>query len=101
MRNNNHDKTLKNNYIQTYQFLIVEYEQVKAKQHPHFKYAREFYDAHGTCAQSFLKYYNRFKQSNNPSDLLPGKRGAKYLTRRAPEYIEEFVLAEREKGCNK
>ena len=101
MRNNNNDKTLKNNYIQTYQFLIAEYEQVKAKKHPHFKYVHEFYEAHGTCAQNFLKYYNRFKLSNDPSDLLPGKRGAKYLTRRIPEHIEQLVLAEREKGSNK
>jgi len=101
MRNNNTDKTLKNNYIQTYQFLITEYEQVKAKQHPSFKLVKQFYEAHGTCAQNFLKYYNRYKLSKDPSTLLPGKRGPRYTTRRAPEQIEQLVLAERDKGCNK
>ena len=32
---------------------------------------------------------------------LPGKRGPRYSTRRAPKEIEDLVLIEREKGCNK
>lgn len=102
MRNNNTDKTLKNNYIQTYQFLISEYEAVKSGQHAIYKKVKDFYKAHGTCPQTFLKYYGRYKQSNNDlSMLLPGKRGPKYRTRRPGPEIEELVLAEREKGCNK
>jgi transposase InsO family protein len=102
MRNNNRDETLKNNYIQTYQFLIKEYEAVKAKSHPLYIRVKDFYKAHGTCAQTFLKYYNRYKQSEgNASLLLPGKRGPKYRTRRPGLEIEELVLKEREKGCNK
>lgn len=101
MRINSRDTTLKNNYIQTYQFLISEYELVKSKLHPTFKLAKDFYKAHGTCAQTFLKYYARYKQSKDLKDLLPGKRGPKYLTRRAPLEIEKLVLIEREKGCNK
>jgi hypothetical protein len=101
MRINTNDKTLKNNYIQTYQFLISEYELVKSKQHPTFRYVKDFYEAHGTCAQTFLKYYGRYKNSQTLEDLLPGKRGPKYLTRRTPKEIEELVLREREKGCNK
>ena len=101
MRINTNDKTLKNNYIQTYQFLISEYELVKSKKHPTFKRVKEFYEAHGTCAQTFLKYYARYKRSQDLNDLLPGKRGPKYLTRRAPKEIEDLVLLEREKGCNK
>lgn len=102
MRNNNSDKTLKNNYIQTYQFLINEYEEIKAKRHPSYTRVKDFYEAHGTCPQQFLKYYNRYKQSNGDlSTLLPGKRGPKYRTRRPGLEIEELVLFEREKGCNK
>lgn len=101
MRNNNSDKTLKNNYIQTYQFLIEEYEAVKKGTHSVYKRVKDFYVAHGTCPQTFLKYYNRYKQSNDVSMLLPGKRGPKYRTRRPGPEIEAMVLAEREKGCNK
>lgn len=102
MRNNTTDKTLKNNYIQTYQFLIEAYEQVKKGVHPTYRYAKDFYKAHGTCPQTFLKYYNRYKNSSqDPSSLLPGKRGPKYQTRRASPEIEAMVLIEREKGCNK
>jgi hypothetical protein len=101
MRNNTSDKTLKNNYIQTYQFLISEYELVKSKKHPSYKHVKDFYKAHKTCAQTFLKYYARYKQSQNQDDLLPGRRGPKYVTRRTPKEIEQLVLQEREKGCNK
>jgi len=101
MRNNSNDKTLKNNYIQTYQFLISEYEEVKSKKHPRFKYVKDFYHAHDTCAQNFLKYYNRYKQTKDPTELLPGKRGPRYSTRRATPEIEALVLAQRDKGCNK
>ncbi len=55
-----------------------------------------------TCAQTFLKYYARFKNSGyDVEQLLPGKRGPKYKTRRTPEEIEKLVLIERDKGCNK
>jgi len=102
MRNNSQDSTLKKNYIQKYQYLIQEYEEVKEKKHPLYTRVKDFYAAHGTCAQTFLKYYARYKQSGGKLEsLLPGKRGPKYQTRRAPPDIEALVLAEREKGCNK
>lgn len=101
MRINSKDETLKKNYIQKYQYLISEYEQVKAGIHPVYSFVKDFYEAHGTCRQTFLKYYARFKQSKNPEDLLPAKRGPKYKTRRTDPYIEKLVLEQRENGCNK
>lgn len=101
MKLNTKDETLKKNYIQKYQFLVAEYELVKAKKHPCFKQAKEFYKAHNTCPQTFLKYYGRYKNSSNTVDFLPGKRGPRFKTRRASEDIEQLVLQEREKGCNK
>lgn len=102
MRNNSSDKTLKKNYQSKYQFLIEEYEQVKAKTHPKYKYVKDFYEAHGTCPQTFLKYYGRYKQSGGDvSSLIPQKRGPKFKSRRTDESIERMVLEEREKGCNR
>lgn len=102
MRNNTEDKTLKKNYIQVYQHLISGYEQVKRKEHEQYKTVGEFYNAHGTCRQTFLKYYNRYKQGgNNIELLLPGKRGPKYKTRRIDLNIEELALEARNRGCNK
>lgn len=101
MRNNSNDSTLKNNYIQTYQFLISEYEEVKSKKHPTFKKVKDFYQAHGTCAQTFLKYYSRYKQSKDLQKLLPGKRGPRYSSRRTAKEIEDLVLVQRDRGCNK
>lgn len=101
MRINTNDLTLARNYIEKYRFLIKEYELVKAKQHPIYKLAKDFYAAHDTDRRSFLKYFNRYKQSGKESDLLPGKRGPKYKTRRPIRFIENKVIALREKGNSK
>ncbi len=54
--------------------LVEEYELVKAKQHPEFKKANEFYDKHKLCRQNFLKYYARYMMSGrSPALLLPIK----------------------------
>lgn len=101
MRNNNQDNTLKKNYISKYQFLIKDYERVKAKQHPQFRLVKDFYRHHGTCPQTFLKYYARYKQTNDPESLLPAKRGPKWRTRRPDLEIEEQVLSLRKLGNNR
>ena len=101
MRINNKDETLKKNYIQKYQFLIKEYELVKRGEHERYKKVGEFYAAHGTCRQTFLKYYGRYKQECDVEKLLPGKRGPRYKTRRTEIGIEKKVIEERKKGCNK
>lgn len=101
MRNNTNDQTLTRNYLEKYRFLIREYELVKNKSHPLYHKAKDFYAANDTCAKSFLKYYNRYKQSGEALDLLPQKRGPKYKSRRPLAYIEQQVIALREKGNNK
>jgi transposase InsO family protein len=101
MRVNTSDLTLARNYLQKYRFLIEEYELVKKKQHPSFRFAQEFYKAHDTDRRSFLKYYNRFKQSGNELDLLPRKRGPKWKTRRPLPYIENKVKELRIRGNNR
>jgi hypothetical protein len=99
VRINTNDQTLKKNYIQKYCFLIKDYELVKAKKHPHFKTVNDFCLAHGTCRQTFLKYYARYVQSGAALEsLLPQKRGPRFKTRRTPVEIEALVLNEREKG---
>lgn len=101
MQSNSQDQTLKKNYIQKYQFLITEYEQIKKKEHPFYAKVQEFYEAHGTCRQTFLKYYNRYLSNPSDSSLMPGKRGPKYKSRRTPKEVEEEVLILRRQGCNK
>lgn len=101
MRNNSQDSILERNYLEKYRFLIKEYEQVKNKTHPLHKKAMDFYKANDTCRKSFLKYYNRYKQSGKSIDLLPQKRGPKYKTRRPLPFIEQKVIELREKGNNK
>lgn len=101
MRDNSRDSTLKKNYIQKYQFLIAEYEKVKQKMHPNFRYVKDFYAHHGTCAQTFLKYYGRYRQTGSEASLLPGKRGPRWRTRRTATEIEEAVVEARAFGNNR
>lgn len=101
MRINTQDLTLKKNYLQKYRFLIDQYELVKQKKHPTYRYVQDFYKAHDTDRRSFLKYYNRFKQSGNELDLLPQKRGPRWKTRRFLPYIENKVIELRQKGNNR
>ncbi len=101
MRNNSKDSTIVKNYLQKYRFLIKEYEQVKQKKHPRFRFVNEFYSAYDTDRRSFLKYYNRYKQSGKQEDLLPRKRGPKWKSRRPIPYIEQKVIQLRLKGLNR
>src|SRR5574341_896155 len=98
MRINTQDLTLARNYIQKYRFLIREYELIKDKKHSRFRFANDFYKFHNTDRRSFLKYYNRYKQSGKEQDLLPRKRGPRYKTRRSIPFIENKVIELREKG---
>jgi transposase InsO family protein len=98
---NTEDLTLKRNYLQKYRFLIKEYESVKARGHPRFRFVKDFYKFHDTDRRSFLKYYNRYKQSGSEHDLLPKRRGPKWKTRRPIPYIENKVKELRLNGLNR
>ena len=98
---NINDLTVERKYLDTYRFMIKEYEQVKLKVHPVHKYVEDLYKAWGTNRKSFLKYYNRFKQSGKQSDLLPQKRGPRYKTRRPLKFIENKVIELRQRGNSK
>lgn len=102
MRLNTQDLTLQRNYLEKYRYLITEYELVKSKKHPRFKFAKDFYEFHHTCPQSFLKYYNRYLQSDkNPNDLLPQKRGPRYKLRRIDLNIQTKIGKWRDLGNNR
>jgi len=102
MRDNSFDRTIERNYVQKWRFLIPEYEAIKAGQHEIFKSVGAFYRHHGTCSQTFRKYYNRFLQGGGrDDDLLPRRRGAKWRIRREPEGIDAEIVAARQKGLNR
>jgi transposase InsO family protein len=66
------------------------------------KFARvgDFYRHHGTCSQSFRKYYNRYLQAGDEG-LLPQRRGPKWKTRRMPAALEAEVIEQRRLGLNR
>lgn len=101
MRDNTRDETLRRNYVQKFRFLIHEYELVKTKRHPRYRFVQDFYKANNTDRRNFLKYYNRFKGSGDESDLLPRKRGPKWKNRRPIPFIENKVVELRHKGLNR
>ena len=89
MRDNSDDRTIERNYVQKWRFLVRDYERVKAKRHPQFRFVQDFYAFHGTNRQTFAKYYNRYRQSGADDALLPRKRGPKWKSRRTLPLIEE------------
>ena len=101
MRDNSYDRTIERNYLQKWRFLIPEYEAVKAGRSKLFERVGDFYRHHGTCSQTFRKYYNRYLQSGDEADLLPRRRGPKWRERREPEGIEAEIVACRQKGMNR
>ena len=76
MSDNSQDQTLHRNYLSNWQFLISEYELVKAKKHPKYRFAGDLYRAHNINRQTFFKYYHRFNHSG-VDGLIPRRRGAK------------------------
>ena len=101
MRRNTNDQTLMKNYIQRYRFLVREYDLVKKKKHPHFKFVGDFYKFHHMSRQTFLKYYNSFYKTKDENSLLPQKRGPKWKTRRPHKLIENKVIELRKKGIGR
>lgn len=101
MRDNSFDRTIERNYIQKWRFLMAEYEAVKEGRSTQFRRVGEFYRHHGTCSQTFRKYYNRYLQSGDEADLLPRRRGPKWRDRRVPEGIEAEIVAARQRGMNR
>ena len=100
MRDNSFDRTIERNYVQKWRFLIKEYEEVKAGRSEKFARVGEFYRHHGTCSQSFRKYYNRYLQCGDKG-VLPQRRGPKWKTRRMPAALEAEVIAQRRLGLNR
>src|SRR3954468_11338833 len=84
MRDNSYDRTIERNYLQKWRFLIPEYEAVKAGRSDTFHRVGDFYRHHGTCSQTFRKYYNRYLRSGAEADLLPQRRGPKWRGGGAP-----------------
>ncbi len=101
MRNNNDDKTLQRNYTSKWRFMIREYELVKQKSHPKYRFVADFYKAHQTNSQTFLKYYHRFARSGLEVEFEPRRRGPKWRGVQVYGYVKEQVLALRRCGINR
>jgi transposase len=72
------DQTIERSYLCQWRVLIAQYEAVKAGRSSAFGNVRDFYVHHGTCSQTFRKYYNRYRPSGLVTDLLPRRRGPKH-----------------------
>src|ERR1700753_3792385 len=101
MRDNSYDRTIERNYVQKWRFLIKEYEEVKAGRSEQFKRVGDFYRHHGTCSQTFRKYYNRYLQSGDDEALKPRRRGPKWRGRRLAPEVTALALEQRRLGMNR
>ena len=101
MRHNTQDKTLYRKYIRKWKLLIQEYELVKQKRHPQFRFAAACYRFHQTHRQTFFKYYHRFHQQGTDAALVPRRRGPKWKSRQGYGSSEQQVLQHRQRGVNR
>ncbi|MDR1182817.1 MAG: integrase core domain-containing protein [Bacteroidales bacterium] len=96
-KNHNNDQTVNREYVKRVKALIQEYELVKARRHPHFKFASDLFHARAIPRQTFYKYYSKLQSSGT---ILPGKRGPKNPHRRYPA-ITNAILKAREAGFSR
>ena len=94
---NSEDNTLARERIKFMQRLAEDYELIKQKNHPKFKFVQEFYNANKIKRQNFIKYYNRYKIEHDPNDLLPQKRGPRFKNK-IPGELEQKVINLRKSG---
>jgi len=81
------DRTIERSYLRQWRLLVAEYEAVKSGSSSAFSKVRDFYAHHGTCSQTFRKYYNRYSASGLTSDLLPRRRGPKHRVKSEAEIV--------------
>lgn len=97
--------TLEANSIKYMLGYVAEYELIKAKKHPEYKYARYFFVAKGICFQNFYKFYKRYINSGRDvKALLPTRSGPKPKYTEMPTSDEDVVkkiLDYRSSGHNK
>lgn len=97
--------TLTRNSIRYMLKFVDEYELVKTKKHPRYKYVRDFFKDNGICFQNFYKFYNRYVSSGrNPDALLPTRRGPKPKYKEIPlagDILVKKILEYRSLGFNK
>lgn len=95
------DRTLERNKITYYKGLIEEYELVKAKGHPRYKFVTDFYHAKGLKRQNFIKYYHRYRENRDDDALLPGKRGPKIGSNVLYQHYEDEIIEYRRRGLSR
>lgn len=95
------DRSLERERIKRYQELCGEYELIKDKKHPDFKFVKDWGAARGICTKTFHKFYNRYKQGYYDACLLPQKRGPKYKTGKPYAFIENEVVELRMTGTDR
>jgi len=82
------DRTIERSYLRQWRILIAQYEAVRTGRSTAFSSVREFYAHHGTCSQTFRKYYNRYRESGLATDLLPRRRGPKHRVKLETEVTQ-------------
>lgn len=96
------DLTIDRNYLVRFETLVLEYEKIKSKQHPKYKFVKDFFQDNRIKHQNFSKYYNRYiNELRNIHALKPQKRGPRYSQRRIDLSVEDKIVELRKLGLNK
>lgn len=99
-------RTLRSNSIKYMVKHVEEFELVRSKKHPEYRFARDYFKSKGICYQNFYKFYSRYISSGRDvSKLLPQKRGPRGRYRNSPfvneSEVDSLIIGYRKKGLNK
>lgn len=89
------DKTLSRERIKRYKKLIEDYDLIKEKKHPQYKFVKDWAKQTKINKKNFLKFYNRYRGTEVSQNLLPQKRGPKFKKEKAidKEYTKEIIFS--------
>lgn len=95
------DLTIEKNYLNRFETLILEYERIKKKDHPKYRFVKDFFKDNRIKHQNFSKYYHRYLETRDKQSLVPHKRGPRYKARRIDVEVEDKIIDLRKQGLNK
>jgi integrase-like protein len=89
-------------YLERFERIVEDYEQIKMNSHSFYKSCTDLFKAQGMNRQVFNKYYQRYLASGREIDSLkPLKRGPRYGIRRRDIAVESRLLELRNIGNNR
>lgn len=89
-------------YLEKFAFIVMDYEAIKKRQHPHYKKCSDLFKVHRMDRRIFNKYYHRYLEAGRDINaLIPRKRGPRFRSNAIDLQIENRIIELRNQGQNR